>query len=265
MRIRLKYVRHWVDRKTGRCYARLRRPGLPEISLPGVIGSPEFMAGYHAALRGEQPAPVVAIARSGKGTVSAAVAEYVTTALVKRVPKESSRKRQEATLRQFCALENVGTSPLPLLNRKYMDRLLGDAPTLNVAYTWLITVREFTRWAVTRGLVEADPCAGIVITRPESDGHDFFSEEQIAQFEARWPIGTRERLLFSLLLYTGQRCSDVRQLGRHSIIDNMFPVKQIKTGVQVYVPVHPALAEAIAACNVVGIHSDTFLATKDGK
>src|SRR5262245_20193747 len=131
MRIRLKYVRHWVDRKTGRCYARLRRPGLPEISLPGVIGSPEFLAGYHAALRGEEPPPPPRPPRGGGNTVAAAVAEYVKTALLKRVPKESSRKRQEATLRQFCALENVGTSPLPLLNRKYMDRLLGDAPTLN--------------------------------------------------------------------------------------------------------------------------------------
>ena len=36
-----------------------------------------------------------------------------------------------------------------------------------------------------------------------------WTEEEIAQFEMRWPIGTTERLAFSLLLYTGQRRSDV--------------------------------------------------------
>jgi hypothetical protein len=60
MRIRMKYVRSWVDKKTGWPYARLRRPGLPEISLPGLIGSPEFLAGYHAAMRGEMPTLAIA-------------------------------------------------------------------------------------------------------------------------------------------------------------------------------------------------------------
>jgi integrase len=112
--------------------------------------------------------------------------------------------------------------------------------------------------------MDADPTAGIVITLPKSDGHDTWDEEQIAQFEKRWPIGTRERLLFALLLHTGQRCSDVRLLGPTSIVKGAFPIKQKKTGAKVCIPVHPELAAAIKACNVMNI-SGFFLTTSTGK
>jgi integrase len=265
VRIRLKYVRTWIDRKTGRVYARLRRRGQPEISLPGSIGSPEFMAGYHAALRGEQPAAAIATARSGQGTINAAIAQYLDSkSFEKRTPSEFTRQRQASTLRKWGGLDSVGTTSLTLLDRKYIDRVISDAPTVGIARTWLITVRPFLQWAVTQQMIDADPTAGILIKLPKSDGHACWTEEQIAQFEARWPIGSRERLLFSLLLYTGQRCSDVRQLGQHSIRDGVFPIKQQKTGAEVFVPVHPELLAAIAECKVVSMRGDTFLATRRG-
>jgi integrase len=258
VKIRLKFVQHWVDQRTGIAYAFLRRPGFPRIRLPGVIGSAEFLAGYHAALRGEQPAPVAEVVRAGQNTIAAAIARYIDEALPKRV-NGTTLGRQTATLRKFAAIEGVGTSPLSVLDRKYIDRNIADADTVGIANTWLITVRPFCQWAVTQDLLAADPTAGIVLRLPKSDGHATWSEEQIAQFEKRWPIGTRERLLFALLIYTGQRCSDVLKLGRHSIVDGTFPVKQQKTGVEVWVPVHTQLQAAIAACNVVELHSETFL------
>jgi integrase len=264
VKIRLKFVQHWVDQKTGNAYAFLRRPGFPRIRLPGVPGSAEFLAGYHAALRGEAPAPAAEVVRTGQNTIAAAIARYIEEALPKRV-KGVTLGRQSSTLRKFAAVDGVGTSPLSVLDRKYIDRNIADAETVGIARTWLITVREFAKWAVTQELLAADPTAGIVLRLPKSDGHATWSEEQIAQFEARWPIGTRERLLFSLLIYTGQRCSDVLKLGRHSIVDGAFHVKQQKTGVEVWVQVHRELKPVLAAHNVVGIHTDTFLHNTRGE
>jgi integrase len=258
VKIRLKFVQHWVDQKTGNAYAFLRRPGFPRIRLPGVPGSAEFLAGYHAAMNGEQPTPAANTVRQSQNTIAAAIARYIEEALPKRV-NGITLGRQTSTLRKFAAIDGVGTSPLSVLDRKYIDRNIADAETVGIANTWLITVRPFCQWAVTQELLAADPTAGIVLRLPKSDGHATWSEEQIAQFEKRWPIGTRERLLFALLLYTGQRCSDVLKLGRHSIVDGTFPVKQQKTGVEVWVPVHPELTASIAACNVVELHSETFL------
>ena len=39
--------------------------------------------------------------------------------------------------------------------------------------------------------------------------HHTWTDAEIAAYEAVWPIGTRERLAFDLLLYTGQRVGDV--------------------------------------------------------
>lgn len=262
--LHLKYVQPFVSPKNGKTYVYLRRPGFPRIRLPGILGSPEFIAGYHAAMAGQDVAPIVAAEKKQQSLIDAALDRYINGALKQRLPKQSSRDRQTATLRAWARCEGVGASDFSLLDAKYINRVIADAPTLNVAYTWFITVREFTKWAVTQDLLKTDPCLGIKVVRNESDGHDFFNEDQIAKFEARWPIGTRERLLFSLLLYTGQRCSDVLKLGPKSIVGGKFPVKQIKTGVMVYVPVHEELQAAINAYNVVGIHTDTFLADDNG-
>jgi integrase len=261
MRIRMKYLEAFVSK--GRTYAFFRRGG-KRVPLP-VIGTPDFMAAYQACLRGEEPAIAITTARSSQGSISTAVAQYLDSkSFEKRVPSEDARKRQASTLRNFCKLDGVGTSSLALLDRKYIDRVIEDAPTVSIARTWLITVRPFLQWAVKQGMIETDATAGIVIKLPKSDGHATITEQQIAQFEKRWPIGTRERLLFALLIYTGQRVSDVLKLGHHSIQDGVFPIKQQKTGVEIFVPVHPELAAAIAACSVVG--TSTFLtAVRGGK
>jgi integrase len=255
VKIRLKFVQHWIDKKTGNAYAFLRRPGHPRTRLPGIVGSPEFLNGYYAAMG--VTAPLI-----NHSTIAAAIERYIEEALPRRI-KGSTLARQTSTLRTFAAIKGVGTLPVTALDRKYIDRNIADAATIGVANTWLITIRPFCQWAVTQGLLAVDPTAGIVLKLPKSSGHATVTEDQIAQFEARWALGTPERLLFALLLYTGQRCSDVRKLGPHSIVNGAFPITQQKTGAKVLIPVLPELRAAIDACNVVGLH--TFLATKTGK
>src|SRR5262245_17868406 len=262
MKFHLKYVRVHVCKDTGAVYAYLRRKGQPLIRLPGLLASPEFYAGYYAALRGETPAPVVAAARQSHSTLAAALNRYIAEALPKRV-NGSTLDRQTATLRKFAALEGVGTLPINQLDRKFVERNIAEAGTVGIANTWLVTVRPFFQWAVTQELLAADPTAGIVLKLPKSSGHATWTEAQIAQFEARWPLGTRERLLFALLLYTGQRCSDVRLLGPTSIVNGAFPITQQKTGAKVLIPVLPELKAVIDACKVVGL--GFFLTTKAGK
>lgn len=259
MRIRLKYVDAILSK--GRTYYFFRRGG-KRVPLP-ILGTPEFLAAYQACLRGEEPAVAIVTARSHQGSVSAAVEEYLASeSFKKRTPSEQTRKRQASTLRKWCGLDGVGTGPLAKLDRKYIDRVIDDAPTIGIGRTWLITVRELLKWSVKQGKIASDPTAGIVVKLPKSDGHHVWTEKEVARFEKRWPIGTRERLLFALLLYTGQRVSDILKLGHHSIEDGAFPIKQQKTGVEIFVPVHPELAAAIAACSVVG--TSTFLTAVRG-
>jgi hypothetical protein len=116
MRIRLKYVSAWTDRKTGIFYAFFRRRGYPHVRLPGLIGSPEFMAAYHAALRGEQSAGAIAemAARTGPGTINATVGQYLGSNAFMQFG-DSTRALRRSILKRFCKL--VGELPIAPLNR----------------------------------------------------------------------------------------------------------------------------------------------------
>jgi integrase len=57
-----------------------------------------------------------------------------------------------------------------------------------------------------------DPTAGIRIKIPKTGGFTMWGEPEIEQFENYWPVGTRERLAFALLLYSGQRRGDILRM-----------------------------------------------------
>lgn len=61
-------------------------------------------------------------------------------------------------------------------------------------------------------MITVDPACDAGMIETLGDGFHAWSEEEIARFEARWPTGTRERLAFDLLLYTGLRRGDAVRL-----------------------------------------------------
>ena len=87
--------------------------------------------------------------------------------------------------------------------------------------------------------------------------HHTWSDAELSQFERRWPLGTRERLAFALLLYTAQRGGDVVRMTRNDIADGCIRVSQDKarkgTTNELMIPIHPALERALKASPVVGM------------
>jgi integrase len=94
-----------------------------------------------------------------------------------------------------------------------------------------------------------------------SEGIYTWTETDIAKFEAAHPIGSRPRLAMALLLYTGQRRSDVVRLGRQHLRDGLLHLRQQKTGAVLAIPVHPALVEILSATPTNNL---SFLVTRDG-
>src|SRR5258708_29263652 len=84
-----------------------------------------------------------------------------------------------------------------------------------------------------------------------------WSDEDMAKFEARWPRGTRERVIFDILAYTGLRIGDVATLGRQHlkqrtiVIDGqprrqtVISIDNEKTGMRVELPLLPQLKEIL--------------------
>ncbi|GAN68298.1 phage related integrase [Acetobacter orleanensis NRIC 0473] len=89
-----------------------------------------------------------------------------------------------------------------------------------------------------------------------------WSEEDIEKFEQCWPIGTRARLALTLLLYTGQRRSDVIRMGVANVKDGAISVAQIKTDVRLLIPLHPDLHAVI---RLLPENTAAFLMTQQGR
>ena len=64
-------------------------------------------------------------------------------------------------------------------------------------------------WARNEGRIPDDPTLGVNREKVKTTGYRTWSEAEIARFEAAHAIGTKARLAFALLLYTGQRRGDV--------------------------------------------------------
>jgi integrase len=122
-------------------------------------------------------------------------------------------------------------------------------------------------WAYAEGRLPANPTHGVTRTKIKSTGYKTWSEEHIARFEAKHPIGTKARLALGLLLYTGMRRSDVVKIGRQNIYNDILTLDQGKAegGEEAHleIPMHPKLREIIDATPTVGVK--TFLVTHFGK
>ena len=68
-------------------------------------------------------------------------------------------------------------------------------------------LRVLIRHAIEIGSLKHDPSIGI--KRPKINEIRSWTDTEIAAFGKRWPIGTKERLGLALMLYTGQRRSDL--------------------------------------------------------
>jgi integrase len=118
------------------------------------------------------------------------------------------------------------------------------------------------RHAVDLGLRKDDPTRDVKAIRVKTRGFHSWTEAEIEQFETRHPIGSRARLAFALLLYTGQRRSDVVCMGRQHTRGGVLEVRQQKTGIELSIPVHSNL-QAIIEATTAG--QMTFLVTEFGK
>jgi integrase len=141
------------------------------------------------------------------------------------------------------------------------------------ARNWLKALRGLLEFAVAEGFRGDNPALNIKPRKHKSQSHHAWTAEEMAQFEAFYPIGTKPRLAFALLRYTMQRRGDVILLGRQhirrgepivvgaDIIEHYLEFKQQKTGNEMYLPILPELMQVIEA--TPGDHL-TFLVTKNG-
>jgi len=265
-KIKLRYVEAYRDRH-GRLRRYFRRPGFKRFALPGAPGSPEFMDAYREAWEAtEHPSsPLkreIGAGRTKPGSIGAAIAAYYGSAGYLALAP-STRRTYRNILERLRT--EYGDGPVAGLKAKHVRTIIerkAAGGTPHAANNLLKVLRVVLRYAVDLGWRDDDPTLGVRPLSAKSAGHHSWTEAEIAAFEERWPIGTRARLAMALLLYTGQRRSDVVRMGRQHVRDGSVDVTQQKTGVSLTIQLHPELQKVLEAAPKGQL---TYLTTRDGK
>jgi integrase len=237
--IKLRYVDRYID-ATGktRFYFRRSRRSL-RVALPGYPGSEEFMAAYQAALDGDtrkqQPQ------WGAPGTFDRLVQDYFASPNFLTLAP-SSQRAYRLVIERFVRDEKIGHRLVSQMTRAHVQKMLARrSATPGAANDLLKKIRILVGFAIEHGLRRDDPT---IRMRKFAKGEGFhtWTDAEIEAFEKRWGAGTKERLAFALLLYTGQRRSDVVRMSLRDLDgDSIWVAQQKVRGTKLLILLHPHL------------------------
>lgn len=244
----LPYVKEYTD-DCGIRRRYFRRKGFKGGPLPGPVGSADFLEAYQAYMT-SKPAPL-ARARDSAGTFGALIASYYGWTEFTNL-KPSSKSLYRYALEPL--REKHGHRPLSSVTR---ENLIGVIETVGarapgMANLTRAVLQKMLRCALERNEIRENPLAKKV-TPYKIGAHHTWTDDELEQFEIRWPLGTRQRLAYALLFYTGQRSGDVVRMTRGDVSKGQIRVVQEKTGVELKIAIHSDLARALKAGPAKGL------------
>lgn len=234
---------------------------MPTYYFKSMPGTAEFRAELDACKAGKpQDKRTRGAIRSKPGSVSALIALYYGTPEFTGLA-ESTKVTYRGILERFRIKH--GEKSVTNLTRSHIKFILGEmSATPSAANNLLDRLKPLMALAVDEGWRKDDPTYRVRGFKIDSDGFHTWTEDEIAKFEKRHPIGSKARLAFALMLYTGQRRSDAVTMGWQHVSGNRIAVKQLKTKARLSIPMHHELQAAIAAAPKTDL---TFLLTEYGK
>ena len=218
------------------------------------------MSSYDAAKGGQPIAPQIGASRTVPGTVNAAVVSYHQTAAFTKGLADTTQKSRRAILERF--REEHGDKRISLMHSEALQKII-DKKTPAAARNFRKAMRGFIKHCISLRFTKVDPLAGIDLAKMKTKGHHPWETDECAKFEEHYPLGTRARLAYELLLQAGQSRCDVVRMGRQHIRQGMMSMRRQKTDVPFNVTVMPRLQEAIDA--MPASNHLTFLVTGQGK
>jgi integrase len=255
-----KYVSEFVDRH-GKTHMRFRRTGQASYYFQTVPWTPEFMREYQACLdREAAPSIEPGVNRTRPGSINALVVAYYGSPEFKGL-RPSTQTTYRGIIERF--RNKHGEKMVAHLERKHVKAIIGgmsDRP--QAANNLLDRLKTLMSFAVDIGMRRDDPTVKLSGFKTNSDGWHTWTEDEIARYEARHPIGSKARLALALMLYTGQRRSDAVGMGWQFVSGDRIAVRQIKTSARLAIPMHPTLKDVLEASPRKNM---TFLTTVQGK
>jgi len=236
----------WNTDHHGKRRVRFRKGGFSTY-LTGTPWSEDFMRQYAGALDGVKTHPAaIGTERTKPGTINALIVSYY--ALVFPTLAPSTQKLRRPILECFRA--EHGDKPVAKLKAAHIAAIMAakaQAPTAANALHKLL--HHLLGHATTLGMITSNPAKLVKKFKIRGDGWHTWSEDEVAQYLKRHPVGSKAHLALMLTLYTGQRRSDVIRMGWQHIRQTekgpKIAVRQKKTDTPLLLPVAPELAQAL--------------------
>jgi integrase len=261
-RINLKYVNGFRNskRKSQRTRYYFRKRGSKAIPLPGVPGSEEFMTAYAMALSSTAERPLeIGATRTLPGTVNALAVAYYNSAEWHSLAAETQKSRRRIIER--LRLQH-GDKRVALLGREHILKMLAAIQSPSVKRSLLKTLRGLMRFAVPI-MRKDDPTSEIPgIKLPKSKGHHTWTDEEITQYRAHWPLSSQQRLVFEFALETSSRRGEVVGLGPQHVKNGRIRIERTHGSEDVDIVMSPQLK---AACDAMPKAHLTYIVTAYGK
>lgn len=251
-------VRPYKDRH-GKIRYRFRKTGLPQYHFRNPPGTEGFREEYHRALNADPAAP---LPRHAPFTYDALIASFYET------PKwlamaESSQRTYRGIIERFRAKN--GSKDVRRVFAEQIDNLLAkraaETDKAAAAANLRKVLKRLHRHAIKLRWRTDNPVDASDTVETTGTGFHTWTEGEIAAFEKRWPLGTRQRLAMALLLYTALRRSDMIRLGRQHRQGDRFKLHHGKNDSDTDIPIIAPLAEALDAHESSHL---TYLVTERG-
>ena len=261
VKIRLKFLAEDVDRHGNvRCYVRI--PGRAKVRLRSMPGSEAFMREYGEAVASSTSKPQArAMARGSFGYLCRL---YFASATFKRLDVSTQSWRRRA-LDNICELN--AEKPVAMMQPRHIRKLRDEkANQPSVANQRLKALKALFVWATEEDEAPHNPTLGVKKIKYATNGHHTWTVDEIEQYKARHPLGTKARLAFDILRFTTGRREDAPRLGPQHVRNGRVKFRQAKNEhrnpTDINIPLHPNLAASIAATPSGHLK---FLVTEYGK
>jgi integrase len=230
----------------------------PRLRIRAECGTPEFEQAYLDALHGRQPRGP---AKAARGTLGWLFHLYRQTSAWTDLAKSTRYKREKIMMRVLSTAEHQMVSAINEAHVIAGRERRAATPASSQAF--IDTLHGLFKWAVSAKLATSDPTLNVKVkTKPKrKGGYPAWTDDDMAKFEARWPRGTRERVMFDILTYTGLRIGDVAVLGRQHVRNGVIRIDSEKTGMRVEIPMLAPLKATIEAGPIGDL---AFIVTRRG-
>lgn len=229
------------NRVKGVNYFYFRRGKGARTRLPD-IGAPDFGAAYAAAMAGPEAAKP-SLRRDAPGSIGALIDSYLRCSAFLQL-RETSKSGYMSRLNRI--REDHGDRTVSGMTReRIITKMLEPFATKPAAaLDTLKKLRILIRHAVNLGQLKHDPTLGI--KRPKTKEIRAWTDVEMAAFEKRWPIGTKQRTAYALMLNMGTARVYVHRLTWHQVDEEAHYTRH-KTGVPVQLALSDDLRKALEA------------------